>query len=69
MSEPRLEDIGDYNSLKGDKKRIVWTVIIVGLLLGVAYVVAYKVFDNKADNIPTKDKITVVPLSKSIPVR
>ena len=69
MSEPRLEDIGDYDSLKGDKKRIVWTVIIVGLLLGVAYVVAYKVFDNKADNIPTKDKITVVPLSKSIPVR
>jgi len=69
MSEPRLEDIGDYDSLKGDKKRIVWTVIIVGLLLGVAYVVAYKVFDNKADNIPTKDKITVVHLSKSIPVR
>ena len=69
MAEPRLEDIGDYNTLKGEKKRIVWAVVIAGLLLGVIYMIAYKVYDNKTDTIPTKDEITVVPLSKSIPVR
>jgi len=69
VSEPRLEDISDYNTLKGEKKRIVWGVIIAGLLIGVVYLIAYNVFDDKADAIPIKDKITVVPLSKSIPIR
>lgn len=69
MSEPRLEDIGDYNTLKGEKKRIVWTVIITGILIGVIYLIAYNVFDDKEEIIPIKDKITVVPLSQSIPVR
>lgn len=69
MSEPRLEDIGDYNTLKGEKKRIVWTVIITGILIGVIYLIAYNVFDDKEEIIPIKDKITVVPLSQSIPIR
>jgi len=69
MSEPRLEDIGDYNTLKGEKKRIVWAVIIAGLLLGVMYMIAYKVYNNQAETIPVKDKITIVPLNQSIPVR
>ncbi|WP_457748286.1 hypothetical protein [Sulfurimonas sp.] len=69
MSEPTLEDIGDYNTLKGEKKRIVWAVIIAGLLLGLVYMIAYKVYDNKAGTIPVKDTITVVPLSQNIPVR
>ncbi|ADN09473.1 hypothetical protein [Sulfurimonas autotrophica] len=69
MSEPKLEDIGDYNTLKGEKKRIVWAVIIAGLLLGVIYMIANKVYNDKGDAIPVKDEITVVPLSKSIPVR
>jgi len=69
ISEPRLEDIGDYNTLKGEKKRIVWAVIIAGLLLGVVYLIAYNLYDNAQDTIPVKDEITVVPLSKSIPIR
>ena len=69
MSEPRLEDIGDYNTLKGEKKRIVRTVIITGILIGVIYLIAYNVFDDKEEIIPIKDKITVVPLSQSIPIR
>jgi len=69
MSEPRLEDIGDSNTLKGEKKRIVPTVIITGILIGVIYLIAYNVFDDKEEIIPIKDKITVVPLSQSIPVR
>jgi len=67
--EPRLEDIGDYDTLKGEKKKIVWSVIIVGILIGVAFAIAYKVFNDKGDAIPIKDTIGVVPMSKSIPVR
>ena len=69
MAEPRLEDIGDYNTLKGEKKKIVWAVIIAGLLIGVIYMIAYKKYGNPADAIHVKDEITVVPLSKSIPVK
>ena len=57
MSEPRLEDIGDYDTLKGQKKKIVWAVIIIGLIIGVMYVVAYNVYDNKDDAIEVKGKI------------
>jgi Na+-translocating ferredoxin:NAD+ oxidoreductase RNF subunit RnfB len=68
MAEPELEDIGDYNTLKGEKKTIVWSVIIVGLLIGIAYSIAYKVYSN-TDSIKVKDVITIVPQSKCIPVR
>ena len=69
MSEPRLEDIGDYNTLKGEKKKVVWAVILAGLLMGVIYSIANSVYDNKDDAINIKDSITVVPQSKSIPIR
>ena len=69
MTEPRLEDIGDYNTLQGEKKRIVWAVIIAGILIGVVYLIAYNVYDNKNDTIPVKDEITVVPLTQSIPIK
>jgi hypothetical protein len=57
MSEPRLEDIGDYDTLKGQKKKIVWIVIITGLIIGAMYVVAYNIYDNKDDTIEVKEKI------------
>jgi len=69
MMEPTLEDISDYDTLKGDKKKIVWSVIIIGILLGIGYLVAYKVFNDSGDYIKTNDTIKVVPLSKNIPVR
>ncbi len=69
MSEPTLNGIEDYNTLKGEKKRIVWTVILAGLLMGVIYLVAYSVYDNKEDAITINDPITAVPLSKNIPVK
>jgi|GEM_PF-468601 hypothetical protein len=60
MSEPRLQDIGDYNTLKGEKKRIVWAVIIAGLIIGSIYLVARTYF-VPSDIIMTDDTITEVP--------
>lgn len=62
MSEPRLEDIGDYDTLKGEKKKIVWAVILAGLLIGVIYSIAYNVYDNKEDNIKVKESINEIPV-------
>jgi formate/nitrite transporter FocA (FNT family) len=69
MSEPTLEDISDYDTLKGEKKKIVWTVIIAGLIIGVGYYVASKVYTDEGDAINVKDAITIVPGAKSIPVK
>ena len=69
MSEPTLNDISDYNTLEGEKKRVVWAVIIAGIILGVIYVAAMKIYNNSEDDIVTNDIITKVPSSKCIPVR
>jgi len=60
MSEPRLQDMSDYNTLKGEKKRIVWAVIIAGLIIGSIYLAARTYF-VPSDAIPTNDTITEVP--------
>ena len=62
MSEPRLEDIGDYNTLKGEKKKVVWAVILAGLLMGVIYSIAYSVYDNEGDEINVQESIKKIPL-------
>ena len=68
-TEPELETMDDYNTLTGEKKKIVWTVIIVGILIGVGYTIAAKVFVDKGDAIKTNDPISIVPPSKSVPVK
>ena len=60
MSEPRLQDMGDYNTLQGEKKRIVWAVIIAGLIIGSIYLAARTYFVPD-DVIPTNDSIIKVP--------
>jgi hypothetical protein len=69
MSEPTLEDISDYDTLKGEKKKIVWTVIIVGIVIGALYYIAGQKFNDSQDSIKVHDEITIVPGSKSIPVK
>jgi len=61
MSEPRLEDIGDYNTLKGEKKKVVWAVILAGLLMGVIYTFVYSANDAD-DRIPVQDSIKIMPV-------
>jgi len=62
MSEPRLEDIGDYDTLKGEKKKIVWTVIIGVLLVGVLYMIAFNSYNDTDDSIEVKESIKTIPL-------
>ena len=62
MSEPRLEDIGDYDTLRGEKKRIVWAVILAGLIIGTIYVVASNVYGTVDDGIKTEDTIKNIPI-------
>jgi hypothetical protein len=62
MSEPTLEDISDYDTLKGEKRRVVWAVIIAGLIIGLIYTIASSVYDNKSDKIDMNDTIKIVPI-------
>ncbi len=54
--EPTLESISDYDTLEGEKKKIVWRVIIVGLLIGAGYTIVAKVYNAKDETIPVKEK-------------
>lgn len=60
--EPTLEGISDYDTLKGEKKRIVWAVIIAGLIIGSIYVIASKIYTNDGDNIPVEKSIKSIPV-------
>ena len=63
MSEPRLQDMSDYNTLSGEKRRIVWAVIIAGLIIGTVYLAARAYFVPN-DAIETQDNIVKVPAVK-----
>ena len=62
MAEPRLEDMSDYNTLKGEKKKIVWIVVLSGIILGALYSFSYNKFDDKKDTIPVQKSIKTVPV-------
>ena len=61
MSEPRLEDIGDYNTLKGEKRKVVLAVIFAGILMGVIYSIAYSTYDAD-DRLEVQDSIKIIPV-------
>jgi hypothetical protein len=60
MNEPRLRDMSDYNTLAGEKRRVVWAVIIAGLIIGTIYLAA-KSCCPATDMIATQDPIVNVP--------
>lgn len=62
MSEPRLETIGDYDTLKGEKKRVVWAVVVAGLIIGAIYAVTYNIYSEVDDSVKVEDSIKMVPL-------
>ena len=59
MSEPRLEDIEDYNGLKGQKKKVVLAVIIAGLVMSVIYGVVINLSDKNEPSSIDKTYKTV----------
>ena len=54
---PTLESIEDYDTLKGSKKRTIWLVVIVSLLVGTVYEVVSQKFSNVDDSIEIQDPI------------
>jgi len=65
MNEPTLQSIGDYNGLKGEKKRVVRAVILTGLIIGSLYVIVANSYVGQAhDALPVKDGITAVPFNR-----
>ena len=69
MEEPTLQGIDDYNTLQGTKRKVVWSVIIIGLFFGAIYIIASNIYDNHDDQIQTNDVITVVPSGKTLQVK
>ncbi|MCX6074723.1 MAG: hypothetical protein NTY39_10420 [Campylobacterales bacterium] len=61
-NEPTLRSIEDYDTLKGSKKRIVWMVILIGLLIGAIFAGAKIYYGEANDTLPTQDSIIKVPL-------
>lgn len=61
-NEPTLDSIEDYNTLKGEKKRIVWTAIIAGLLIGALIVGAKYYYGDADDSIQVEESIGKVPV-------
>ena len=54
--EPTLKDIEDYNTLKGEKKRVVWAVVISGLILGGIYVLVSSFYSKPNDALEVSAK-------------
>lgn len=61
-NEPTLESIEDYNTLKGSKKRVVWTVIISIIVVGIAFTVAKNYYGKVNDSILVEEAIGKVPV-------
>ncbi len=62
MSEPTLNDIEDYNTLGGEKKRVVLAVIMAGLIIGSIFGIAKFVYDGPEDTIKTENIVKSIPL-------
>jgi hypothetical protein len=55
MNEPRLENIDDYHTLSGEKKRIVWAVVFATLIIGVIYTSAKLAYNEVDDQLPQSE--------------
>jgi len=60
--EPTLENISDYDTLKGEKKKVVYAVIIIGLVIGAVIAVLGGVYGHPKDSIGVSEKIKAMPV-------
>lgn len=61
-NEPRLEDIEDYDTLKGEKKKIVTAVVVIGLIIGAVYMITYSQNENVDDAIGVEKSFEKIPM-------
>ncbi len=65
MQEPTLEQIGDYDALKGEKRFFVTMVLVSGLFIGALYtIVAHSYVGQVHDELPVHDGISVLPFDR-----
>jgi len=62
MGEPRLEDIEDYDNLKGEKKKVVWSIVFATILIGIVYTIANSMYGSNDDAMSVKESIKTMPL-------
>ena len=63
-SEPTLESIGDYETLQGSKRKVVWSVVIVGLIIGAMFAFLNSSYGTVDDKLQINDPIENVKLNK-----
>lgn len=61
MNEPTLQNIDDYNTLGGEKRRVVLAVILATLIVGAIFTAAKFYFSTVSDEIPT-EKVGYLPV-------
>ena len=61
MDEPTLESIEDYDTLKGDKKKVVWSVIIGSIIMGILFFSAYN-YSQKEESTAKERVFKQVPM-------
>ena len=62
MSEPRLEDIEDYDTLKGEKKKVIWAIVLASLIMGIVYTIVSKNYNTVDDKIEVKETSQKIPM-------
>ncbi|OQX58492.1 MAG: hypothetical protein B5M52_05395 [Helicobacteraceae bacterium 4484_230] len=62
MSEPTLSAIEDYNTLSGEKRKVVFAVILSGLIIGGIYTAAKFYYGDVDDEIATEKTIANIPI-------
>jgi len=62
MSEPTLENISDYNTLRGEKKKVVFAIVISSIIMSIVYIIATSFY---AQEEPT----SVDKTYKKVPMR
>jgi len=62
MSEPSLDKIDDYKTLSGEKRKVVFAVILSGLVMGIIYTIAYNMYDKPEDAIEVEKPLKYIPM-------
>ena len=60
--EPTLENISDYDTLKGEKKKVVYGVIIAGVLIGSVYALFGNVYSSPKGALKVNDSVKMIPV-------